>query len=333
MIGINVPGDGSVKVDDLIRIGAKIARCDTYPAVDLTRWIDDCRENSITVCLVLGSTALTHDPANWGTRMYRIRQRYGGRGVIYACGNEPDAGWETGQPSDWRIEERRSEHPSSWILDHGHYQHLLDCALSALHGERRIGAGLCSGHPTWADGIRWASVESLSVHAYAKEAGTPELDALLNGYLKYRPGQKLWITETHARTRGLAAFLNDDPRVAAVIPFCYSDRMVPGFGLLEDSGALADYLAATNPLPGAIEPPQPVPIPEPVPSALPPYRYHVGPGLERVLRARGWEPLSGEAYFSANASATLIDTDGGPRIAYYWKDQDRVYLGPILEAA
>lgn len=112
-----------------------------------------------------------------------------------------------------------------------------------------VGVSQFRGHVynlTTEDGLIVADgIITHNCHPYAKEPHTAPLDALLRGYKAL--GKPLWITEYHARTLGMAAALRDDPRLEVALAFCYTDRMVPGFGMIEDYRALDDFRTAAAP--------------------------------------------------------------------------------------
>lgn len=261
-LGINVDGRGGVHPDDIVRLGATVARCVAYPDVDISSWIKRCHAKGIKILLVLAHESIGGDPRYWAQNIAMFRDRYPGLIDSTQLGNEPD-----------------HVSPSSWTMSQAGLSQLLQVGRNVLGQDAYIvGAGLVSGNPDWASGADWRPVSALACHPYAKQPGSPELDWLLGRYAAY--GRPLWVTEYHARSIGMAAALRDDPRLEAALAFCYSDSMVPGFGLIEDPAALADYTAAAS---GG----QPVPVD----------RFVVGQGMRDLMAKHHDFPASDEVYF------------------------------------
>lgn len=223
-LGINVAGRAEQSPASIANLGARWVRCVAYPDVNITPWIQGCHNLGLRVLLVLARESIGDDTQH---RLELFEQRYHDLADAWQVGNEPD-----------------HVSPSSWTMAPRDLSNLLHLARSALGPDAYlVGAGLVSGHPSWAADVDWHPVNALACHPYAKEPHTAPLDALLSGYARY--GRPLWVTEYHARTIGMAAALRDDPRLKVALAFCMSDSMVPGFGLIEDRAALEDFKAAT----------------------------------------------------------------------------------------
>ena len=227
-LGINVAGRADQSPADIAALGATWARTVAYPDADISDWIRGCHSQGVRVLLVLARESIGADANGWRENIDMYRDRYPGLIDAWQVGNEAD-----------------HESPSSWTMEKADLSNLLQVARQRLGSEAYIvGAGLVSGHPSWAAGVNWNPVSAIACHPYAKFPSTPELDDLLSGYIAH--GKPLWVTEYHARTIGMAAALRNHPHLQVTLAFCYSDSMVPGFGLVEDPAARADFKAASH---------------------------------------------------------------------------------------
>jgi hypothetical protein len=189
------------------------------------------------VLLVLARESIGDDTEH---RLALFARRYNGLVNAVQIANEPD-----------HVSE------SSWTMAPDDLNRLLRTARAVFGPSKLlIGPGLVSGHPEWAAQIDWSPVDAIAAHPYAKWPYTSELDALIGGYAAY--GLPVWVTEYNARTLGMAAALRDDPRIGVALAFCYSDRVVDGFGLIEDEQALNDFVTASG---GPLSPSAPSPAP------------------------------------------------------------------------
>jgi hypothetical protein len=225
-IGINLDGRAAVQPSAIAALGAKVVRVVAYPDANITSWLHGCRAHGLKTMLVLARESIGSDPNHWAYNIAMFRGRYGGLIDYWQIGNEAD-----------------SVGDSSWTMTHADLSHLLRVARFQLGQDAYlIGAGMSSGDPDWAHGVDWGPVNALAVHPYARWPDTPDLDWLIQSYADL--GKPLWVTEYNARTVGMAAALRDDPRLIGALAFCYSNSMVPDFGLIEDGAALADFKAA-----------------------------------------------------------------------------------------
>lgn len=228
LLGVNVAGRAQQSPSDIAALGARWARCVAYPDTNIIAWVQGCHAKGVKVLLVLARESIGSDPRLWAGNIAMFRDRYGSLVDAYQLGNEAD-----------------HVSPSSWDMTQAELSQLLRTGRNVLGPDAYlIGAGMVSGHPDWGATVDWSPVQALAAHPYAKSPGTPALDILIDGYAAY--GRAVWVTEYHARTIGMAAALRDDPRLTVALAFCYSDSMVPGFGMLEDANALADFKAAAK---------------------------------------------------------------------------------------
>jgi hypothetical protein len=213
-----------------------------YPDTDLTAWLDRCGEVGLDVIMILGSECLGADEAHWPDIISSFGQRYGDRVAWWQIGNECDAAPNA---------------ESSWCMSQTKLNRLFRAARQVLPGARLLGPGLCSGLPQWAESVEWERVDGIAFHPYGKNPGawwrgkdwgTGELEPLLLGYraIAERYQRPLFITEFGWQSVGdgslteevqadyygkMLTTLAADPRVEAVLPFCYHDYR--GFGLLD----------------------------------------------------------------------------------------------------
>jgi hypothetical protein len=145
--------------------------------------------------------------------------------------------------------------PSSWTMAPAAYAALAhECAdgiRSSDPASTVVAAGLASGDPTWLDECGDLPVDGIAVHPYGQRSestwpapnwGFGNVGDLLDRYAAH--AKPLWITEfgtddasVHADYYArlyLAVAQRAD--VAAALAFCYSDGMVPGFGLVDTAG-------------------------------------------------------------------------------------------------
>lgn len=264
LAGINVAGRAEYAPSVLRQAGVRIARCPLYIDTNISPWLDRCDDCSISTIVICGSEMLTDFEDQWPARFDLVAERYlpsvpgeMRRGPTYfQIGNEPDA-------------DPRSV--SSWIMSQSRLNRLLRLAQQKLatRGARLLGPGLCSGQPSWANGVEWERTVGIAAHPYGKHPGawwrgadwgTGDGIALINAYAElaraYR--RELFVTEFGWQTTGDGALSEElqgeyygvmltayrtlqsedgSDILSAVIPFCWEDEMVTGFGL-KDHGRL-----------------------------------------------------------------------------------------------
>ena len=189
VLGVNAAGRGESPPASLAALGARVVRVVAYPDADLRAWIHGCHDAGLKVLLVLAHESIGGDPTGWPGRIEHYKNLYFGLLDYVQLGNESD-----------------HESESSWTLTPDDLSQLLRVGRFVLgQAAYLIGPGLVSGQPSWAGRVDWTPVNALSAHPYAKEPGTPELDRLIGGYAAQAGSHELWVTEYHARTRGMAA--------------------------------------------------------------------------------------------------------------------------------
>ncbi len=144
---------------------------------------------------------------------------------VYQIGNEPDLAGTADTRS-------AADYVSYWNLYRDTYPDPI-----------MIGAGLASGQtPYWkavqsAGGLHGCS--GFAVHPYGKNATTAL--ALLLQYRAVTVGMPLWVTEWNrpaAEVADFAAMLEQTDGIVQSAWFCWSDSMVPGFGLSPQQGRI-----------------------------------------------------------------------------------------------
>ena len=367
-LGVNTSAQGEETPAEIAALGVSWVRTvalwrneTTGQIVNINRWIKDLKTFGIDVLLVIGSESVTDDETMWADRLKHFAALYGGK-VLWQVGNESDARWEPGHTTDWRLDQRRALAPASWIMSADKLGRLIDAADFWLPStDVIVGAGLCSGHAEWWSLVPIASrarLDGIGIHPYAKEPGSPELDTMIDAYGAYE--QALWASEFASTTKGMAAYLGSDPRIAAAAVFA-----LQGFddlGLKQHPEAMADFLLATGgrgevpvAMPPTIPPVPPdlpggpgevampvVPSTPQVPPDLPdavipevpsmPETIYVGHGVSVALAQRGWTAVAGEFYTQGGEySMTLTETPEGRRWVHWSQTAGEAYAGPVLE--
>lgn len=177
--------------------------------------------------------------------------------------NEPDAGWNPAAGDEENSAAVRGPgHPSSWCMDPPDFAGMVKTCAAAIRSVRPtatiITAGLTSGSPEYLARCGKLPVDGVAVHPYGQRP-EPSREAwenlpgnfgfvgnLLGSYGIF--GLPLWVTEVGVSTteasrslqarycEAMMSLLRDRPDVSAGFWFCYSDGMVPEFGLLDKNG-------------------------------------------------------------------------------------------------
>lgn len=133
---------------------------------------------------------------------------------LVIIGNEPDGG-----------------PPSSWVMTQDEYKELW-AVHSVLYSCPLVAAGSASGDPAWWDSVMpLEGCTAMNVHPYGK---TPQETAELVTAYQLRFNLLTHIGEWNRPAEEIdeyLAILNKDNRILSW--FCWSDTMVPGYGLLE----------------------------------------------------------------------------------------------------
>lgn len=224
--GVNVdPGhwDDTLKLaKDVVASGATWVRTVIKPDVDLTPWIEDCHEVGLRVLGVIASESLVEWNADWTLAQYAaaaqpLADQYETILDAIQVGNESD---QVG--------------PSSWTMAPDRLNRLLRAFRSAFDSIPLVGPGMASGQPYVYD---YRQVDIQADHPYL----TPE-DLRAVGLRAPANGQPLWLSEYPA-SPGMSAAIDEQPEWSVAIAFCWSDLMVPGYGLLDENDLQNDVYA------------------------------------------------------------------------------------------
>ncbi len=230
-LGVNIAGRGEYPVPLLLQTGLRSARFPLYPDVNIKRYILELTTNSITPILVVARESVELFP-NWPAAFAHYRHLYGDiPGLMWQLGNEAD-----------------HESDSSWTLRGADVNRLAITALNTLGPKVYLGPGLVSGDPTWIEreGLNTRLFNALAIHPYAKAPDADDTREMLTAY-RWRAangGLGLVATEFHARALGMAAYLNRE--LDGACAFCFSDTMVPSFGLFEHKPSWQSFVSATD---------------------------------------------------------------------------------------
>jgi len=259
-LGMNIGSDDSYPAEDVAESGARWVRLVAMPELDMTDYIGQCHDKGMKVLLTIAVQSVPgarkNELGDFEAAADVYAQRYGGAGLIDALqvGNEPDGDPENG----------------SWVLNVDQVNELLTRFRASFQDAFIVGPGMTSGNPDRFDGVNLSLLNAIAVHPYGQ--GVPEpvfaspfgLDGhvgnLLENYSRFNA--PIWITEWGARDEdleeaGVAEYighmipcLRDRIDVQVAFLFCWSDRMVPHFGLLRDDGSrkpsFERWIAATG---------------------------------------------------------------------------------------
>ena len=167
---------------------------------DLWPYVGHCLELGLDINLVIARES--GDPAqyyDWATSDWMIPR------MVWTIGNEPTS---TG-PSSWRM--TPDEYRSLWTK------------CRRLHGARWV-AGMADGDPEQAKPYLQPDMDGLTVHIYTLSPTQAKQKVKDYQALEH----KVRIGETHAAT---GYRLSDYTWSVDVTDFCYSEKMVEGFGL------------------------------------------------------------------------------------------------------
>lgn len=169
------------------------------------------------------------------TKMSRLLKRL--PTVFYwQIGNEPDG-----------------TEDSSWHMTRRRFSQYLQAAVKVFSGRYVIAGGLVSGNASWLTGVDTHLVDAIAVHPYAQ---TPDsVLALLDAYSQWNKpmcitefgGQDALFNNGHERAvyhTEMMYNMDTHAMVGMACVFCYSDRMVSGFGLVDYDGIAKESYAA-----------------------------------------------------------------------------------------
>lgn len=259
-LGVNVDPRHGFRAEDIAAPGVAWVRTVLTPDYALWPWIEDCHAHDLKV---LGVIARESFRRGW---IYKHAARYYGR--HYAPSLEtPDSRPET-KLDAWQIgNEPDLRSPSSWAMRPERLGRLLRAFRAALPDATIIGPGLASGQPSYPSRFlpyAGAVLDAIAIHPYGQRPtpdfpspawGFGEVQTLVDLYRQVTT-KPLWVTEfggpdrdfddEHQRAQYHSEMLLALSRagVEVAMVFCWSDAMVPGFGLIDAQGAAKESYAA-----------------------------------------------------------------------------------------
>lgn len=250
MIGVNVDAFGLVNPLDLGLTGTDIVRFVIPPIDRDLRWWVDCLVDEDVVSLgIVGSETIGLDPEKWEEKLVPIALRYDGTLDIVVMGNEPDG-----------------KGPSSWKLTKAEYQRLLDLGRKYFKTSKLCMASLVSGTTAMLDGLDASGYTYGAYNPYGKNPypdwpsedwGTGPLIPLHTLYIDAY--KKLGIEQLIIGEFGIEILSESEQAdyygrmiscvqrldgLYAALVFCWTDAMVPGFGMIRTDGTLKPSMEA-----------------------------------------------------------------------------------------
>jgi hypothetical protein len=269
VLGMNVDAIGTYDPRELAHCGVRWVRLVAKADPDQRSYLDRCKQAGIRTLLVIASESV--DGMSWGDAAQLYAQRYAASIDALQVGNEPDI-----------------ESPSSWTMKTDDLNRLLATFRGAFPNVFLIGPGLASGQPQRFDGANLSLLNAIGVHPYGQ--GLPDwpspygfpshIGALLDNYAAL--GKPIFITEWGAQDRELGQdqateyvsrmlkYLLARADIPVAFYFCWSDAMVPGFGLCGGDGGRKSSFRAFVQAAGGSEQPFAPPVPLTVSPPTPP---------------------------------------------------------------
>ena len=241
-LGINYPPVPS-DINSLLDTKAQSARIVVWQPC--AKFVNACLRHNIEVLIVLDATAIGTTYNSWQRTIPALVKRYKDTRIVWQIGNEPD-----------------QEGPSSWTMDPSDYQQLLKTAAFYLRGWKMIGAGMASGDPSYLDGLDLSMLSAIGVHPYGQRPdGWPDQTwgfgntrDLVTSYKRFKlpiiasefGGEIGLFVDEHERAvyHSMQITTLNMCGVEEADIFCYSDSMVPGFGLVDEQGNPKETYAA-----------------------------------------------------------------------------------------
>jgi len=242
IVGTNVDPRHGYDPADIAGPGVGWVRSVVRPDHDLGPWLNACHAAGLKVLVVIARESLRRG-WTYGAAARHYAARYGGWADAWQIGNESD---------------HRS--PSSWTLPVGRVGKLVDMFHTAMPNATLIGPGLVSGQPDYAQGLPANILVAIAIHPYGRgpSAGEPyafgPVEDLAGLYRRF--DKPIWVTEwggpiqdfasEHERAKYHSKMLLAlrDAGVEAAFQFCWSDGIVPGFGLVDAQGNAKESYAA-----------------------------------------------------------------------------------------
>jgi hypothetical protein len=266
LYGVNVdPANprGNPSAQELTTLGARWVRMEwkaTPGAALYDAKLPEYRNAGLKVLLIVDYASVPGSPGSGGTdsqwAAYVASFVSGARSLAQRYGNGVDA-WQI-----WNEPDLAPQPGYDVYVPPGHYGVMLRDAATAIRSFSArpvITGGLASGDPSYLtrarDAVGGLTVDAVAVHPYGQRApdnwpnptwGFGNMSDLFNRYLAF--GKPLWVSEVGVNTPDgefQANYLENvyrlaetqyPGRVPVVFWFCWSDGMVPPFGLLDANG-------------------------------------------------------------------------------------------------
>ena len=241
LVGTNYHPIHGYRPKDVADTNAQLCRFPMWDYYD--KFIKGIEQLGIEPLPVLDKNALHRTKKDWLWHMERYAARY--PTIKY---------WQIGNESD----QPNSE--SSWYLPPETFTTLLEQARQAFPDKYLIAGGLVSGDPTYLNRVDLSLVDAIAVHPYGQAPdswmpwGHGYASTLLASYRRFN--KSIWVTEfggqselfhnEHERavyhTEMIRTLANFGVKVA--VQFCLTDKMVPGFGMIDTDGNPKETYAA-----------------------------------------------------------------------------------------
>lgn len=226
---MNVARDGSTDLNLVRKSGVTGIRLVLTQEYDLTFYYQQAQMLGLSVLGVLARESFHDQPREPILADYA--DRYSKYLNLVQAGNEPDI-----------------DSSSSWTMTKQQYVELGVQTAKAFSSEASIvSGGLASGQPDWLDGMDLSWADAVGVHAYLKDAPNPgdiedltDITTLVEQY-KQRTNLPIFISEwgwwgeqeprAVEEVNDMAAWAAGTQDIVGFAYFCFSDVMVPPFGL------------------------------------------------------------------------------------------------------
>lgn len=236
LLGLNVDPVHGFTTDEMLESKAQFVRFPFWwdTGFDYKTWTDSLRFSGVECMAVLDKRAMA-GRGQIVTRMRRLRRMLPNL-YYWQIGNEPDGTEE-----------------SSWHMTKLRFSRHLQAAVKVFAGRHITAGGLISGDANWLQGVDLRLLDAIAVHPYTQ---TPDsVLPLLDSYSRYNKpivisefgGQDGLFNSAHERAvyhTEMMQSMGSHALVGMASVFCYSDKMVPGFGLVDADGNPKESYAA-----------------------------------------------------------------------------------------
>lgn len=238
LLGLNVDPVHGFSIDEILATKAQFVRFPFWwdTGFDYRSWVTELQNHGVECMAVLDKRAMAgHDSVE--RKMLKLRSTLPTL-YYWQIGNEPDG-----------------TEQSSWTMSKGMFSRYLQAAVRVFSGRYVIAGGLISGNANWLDRVDLHLLDAIAVHPYTQ---TPEsVIELLDRYSRWsKPivisefgGQDGLFNNAHERAvyhSEMIHALSSHALVGMAGVFCFSDRMVDGFGIVNAQGEAKEVYAAVH---------------------------------------------------------------------------------------